>query len=186
MTEIVSSDKIDNKNINEALREFAQRVVFQSRRNLTKGGKNFTKELWNSINSSITVNPNSFGLQFFMSPHGVFQDRGVKGTKSGRSLDNFRFKESSNLVGVEYHTGALSKWAKHIGIRSRDKKGRFGSYKTMGYILANTIKKKGIKPSLFFTKPFESEFNNLPDELIEAYGLDLEAFLNLTITDNLT
>ena len=32
----------------------------------------------------------------------------------------------------------------------------------------------GIKPSLFFTKPFEAAFKKLPDELVEKYGLDME------------
>ena len=44
------------------------------------------------------------------------------------------------------------------------------------------IFEKGIKPSLFFTKPFEKAFERLPDELVEAYGLDVEQFLKYTIT----
>jgi hypothetical protein len=40
---------------------------------------------------------------------------------------------------------------------------------------------RGIKPSLFFTKPFEAAFRKLPDELIQAYGLDVEEFLQYTI-----
>lgn len=28
------------------------------------------------------------------------------------------------------------------------------------------------KPSLFFTKPFETAFKKLPDELVEKFGLD--------------
>ena len=27
---------------------------------------------------------------------------------------------------------------------------------------------------MFFTKPFEKAFDRLPDELVEAYGLDIE------------
>jgi hypothetical protein len=35
----------------------------------------------------------------------------------------------------------------------------------------------GIKPSLFFTKPFEKAYKNLPDDLVAKYGLDaLELF----------
>lgn len=164
--------------VEDVLNEFKARVIQQARTRLTKGGKNHTKELYDSISGTVTVYPNSFSLEFYMSPYGVFQDRGVKGTDSGRSLSGFSYKPSSNLVGVEYHTGALSKWAKFRGIRPRDKKGRFGSYRTMGYILANSIKKKGIKPSLFFTKPFEEAFKDVDNELIEAYGLTVEGLLN--------
>ena len=31
------------------------------------------------------------------------------------------------------------------------------------------------------TKPFEKAFERLPDELVEAYGLDVEQFLEYTI-----
>jgi hypothetical protein len=40
---------------------------------------------------------------------------------------------------------------------------------------------QGIKPSLFFTKPFEAAFKRLPDDLIEKFGLDAEKlFMNTT------
>ena len=61
--------------------------------------------------------------------------------------------------------------------------GKFGSYKSMGYILARSIKKKGIKPSLFFTKPFEKYFKKLPDELIERFGLDVEDLLAFSLNE---
>ena len=43
-----------------------------------------------------------------------------------------------------------------------------------------SIYKKGIKPSLFFTKPFEQAFKKLPEELTEAFGLDIRNFLQYT------
>jgi hypothetical protein len=53
----------------------------------------------------------------------------------------------------------------------------------MSYIISNSIFEKGIKPSLFFTKPFEKAFKNLPNELVEAYGLDVEDFLAFTLNN---
>lgn len=173
-----------NKETQIALNNFAKYVIKQSRTNLTKGNKSVSKKLYDSLGYDLKVSPNSFSLSLLMEDYGVFQDRGVRGTKSGRSLDNFRYKQSSNLRGLEYHTGIFSKWAKARGMQPRDKKGRLGSYKTMGYILANSIKKKGIKPSLFFTKPFETAFNNLPDDIVEAYALDVENFLKFTTKNN--
>ena len=77
----------------------------------------------------------------------------------------------------------LSDWAKRKGIRLRDEQGKFekGNYKTIGFLIARSIFRKGIKPSLFFTKPFEQGFKNLPDQVIEAYGLDIEEFLKFTL-----
>jgi hypothetical protein len=65
----------------------------------------------------------------------------------------------------------------------RDSKGKFtqGNVKTIAQIVARNIYFRGIKPSLFFTKPFEKAFERLPNELVEAYGLDVEQFLQYTI-----
>ena len=54
----------------------------------------------------------------------------------------------------------LADWAKKRNIRLRDKKGRFkkGNYRTIGFILQKSIFAQGIKPTMFFTKPFEVAF----------------------------
>ena len=168
------------KNVQQELNRFAKYVVKQSRTNLTKGKKNGSKELYDSIGYDLKVSPNSFGLKFSMEDHGIFQDRGVKGTKKGKSLSNFSYKSSSNLVGVEYHTKTFAKWAKSRGVQFRNKKGRYVSHEQTGYMLANIIKKNGIKPSMFFTKPFKKAFNNLDKDIIKAYELDVEELLKFT------
>lgn len=165
------------------LNKFAKYVVSQARANLTRGQKNVSKDLWDSIEFNPTVRKNSLSIDFIMNEYGVFQDRGVKGTKSGKSLSGFKYKSSSNLVGMEYHTGTFRKWAKFRGIQFRDKRGRFVSYESTGYALANIIKKKGIKPSLFFTKPFEKAFKDLPSDLLDAFALDIGNTIELTFKD---
>jgi hypothetical protein len=51
--------------------------------------------------------------------------------------------------------------------------------------MARSVFKYGIKPSLFFTKPFEKAFKKLPDVLIDKYGLDAETLLNSILNQNL-
>jgi hypothetical protein len=109
-----------------------------------------------------------------MEDYGMYQDRGVQGTQSGKSLSGFRYKQSSNLIGLEAATGMFAEWARFRGLQPRDKKGRYGSYRTMGFILAQSIKKKGLKPSLFFTKPFEAGLKRLPPELEEALRKEID------------
>jgi hypothetical protein len=77
----------------------------------------------------------------------------------------------------------LAQWAKSRNIRLRDEQGKFkkGNYNTIGYLISRSIYRKGIKPSLFFTKPFEQAFKKLPDELVEKFGLDVEDFLAFTL-----
>jgi hypothetical protein len=44
----------------------------------------------------------------------------------------------------------------------------------------------GIKPSLFFTKPFEKAFKKLPDVLVDKYGLDAEQLFDSIMKETLT
>ena len=57
----------------------------------------------------------------------------------------------------------IADWAQSRNIRLRDEKGRFerGNYKTIGFLFARSIMEKGIRASMFFTKPFEKAFENL-------------------------
>lgn len=171
-------------NVQKELNAFAKYVVSQSRANLTRGKKNDTKGLWNSISYDVNVSKNSFGLEFLMEEYGIYQDRGVKGTRKGKSLDNFSYKQSSNLVGFEYKTQTFAKWAKRRGIQFRNKKGRYVSHKQTGFMLAQIIKKNGIKPSMFFTKPFNKAFKNLDKDIVKAFRLDVEQFIKTTTKDN--
>ncbi len=172
------------ENVQAELNAFAKYVISQSRANLTRGKKNDTKELWDSLKYDLNVSKNSFGLEFLMEEYGIYQDRGVKGTRKGKSLDNFSYKQSSNVVGFEHKTQTFAKWAKRRGIQFRNRKGRFVSHKQTGFMLAQIIKKNGIKPSMFFTKPFNKAFKNLDKDIVSAFRLDVERFIKTTTKDN--
>lgn len=164
------------KETKEALNTFAKYVIKQARANLSRKKtvptSNFTKKLYDSLEYLPFNTNNGIGVKFYMDKYGKFQDQGVKGVKGGFSLSGYSYKKSSNLIGVEYHTGTLAKWAKFKKYQARDKKGRFTTYKQTGFALANIIKNYGIKPSLFFTKPFEQAFKNLPAELQDSFVND--------------
>lgn len=165
----------------DILNKFGKYVVQQSRTNLTKGKKNIGNTLYDSVQYELVETKTGWRLYFEMEDYGMFQDRGVSGTQKKYNTP-FSYKPMSNVVGMEYHTGTFAKWAKARGLRFRDSGGRFMSYKSMGFILANSIKTKGIKPSLFFTKPFERAFKRLPDELIGALGDDAVAYIEQSNT----
>ena len=171
-------------NVKEELNRFAKYVISQSRANLTRGKKSVSRDLYNSLQSNVKVSKNSFELSFLMEEYGIFQDKGVSGTMKKYNT-KFSYKPSSNVVGMEYHTGTFAKWAKARNIRLRDSKGRFkkGSFKSIGFIIARSVKEKGIKPSLFFTKPFEKAFNNIDKDLVKAYKLDIETLMKNSINN---
>jgi hypothetical protein len=158
--------------LRKELNKFGKNVVKFSRSNLTRKKKNVDKKLYNSISYTVTIGPNSFGLYFSMEEYGAFQDRGVSGKK--RKFDTpFKFK--NKMPPRE----PIFQWVKKRGLRMRDSSGKFtkGSQKSLSFLIQRSIYNKGIKPSLFFTKPFEAAFKSLPDDIVEAYGLDVEKLL---------
>ena len=76
-------------------------------------------------------------------------------------------------------TEGIKKWVKQKGFQFRSKeegsKGRFLSYDSTAYLITRSIFHKGIKPSLFFTKPFEAGKKKYIDgEIGQAFAMDID------------
>jgi hypothetical protein len=166
---------LTNTNTKEYLNAFAKYIIQQSRSNLTKQGKNVDKKLYNSLDKEIEVGANSFRMAFLMEDYGTFQDKGVSGTQKKYDTP-FSYKSKRPPLKP------IQDWVTKRRFQFRNKEtGKFMSYKSTAFLITRGIFKNGIKPSLFFTKPFEKAFERLPDELVEVYGLDVEQFLQYTI-----
>jgi hypothetical protein len=165
-------------NTEEILNKFAKRVIQQSRTRLTKGKKNASKDLYNSLRYDLTTSAAAFILNFFMEEYGIYQDRGVSGKKRKYNTP-FSYKDKMPPPK------ALDKWMVRRNIKgTRDAQGRFIKRKSLQYLLARSIYNKGIKPSNFFTKSFEQAFDKLPEDVVKAYRLDLEEFLRSSTIGN--
>jgi hypothetical protein len=117
-----------------------------------------------------------------MEDYGAYVDQGVQGKSSSSKAPNSPFKFGSGSGRKGGLTQGISKWVQQKQIQFRDRKsGKFLSYQSTAFLITRSVYNKGIKPSLFFTRPFEKAFERLPDELVEAYGLDVEQFLKYTI-----
>jgi hypothetical protein len=166
---------LDNTNTKEYLNAFAKYVIQQSRSNLTKQNKNVDKKLYDSLDKEIEVGANSFRMAFLMEDYGAYQDKGVSGTQKKYDTP-FSYKSKRPPLKP------IQDWVTKRRFQFRNKEtGKFMSYKSTAFLITRGIFKNGIKPSLFFTKPFEKAFERLPDELVEVYGLDVEQFLQYTI-----
>lgn len=167
------------KKTEAALEAFKNFVIQQARTRLTKSKKNVSKELYNSLKGNVKVMPNSINVDFEMEDYGLFQDKGVSGKEKKY---NTPYSYTTKMPPVK----PLADWAKKKNIRLRDDKGKFkkGNYNTIGFLIARSIYRKGIKPSLFFTKPFEQGFKKLPNELVQQFGLDVEDFLAFTFNED--
>jgi len=160
---------------NKILEKYAKYVIQQARTNLTKGGKrgtyNSSKNLYNSLDYKI----NGTRVTFKSLEYGKFLDKGVRGKNS--------YYADSATASSPYKYGnkipppqAFDKWIIKKGIAPRTKSGKFkkrsissvGFKKSLSFLIAKSIQSKGIRATMFFTKPFEAGIDKYSDEMIEA------------------
>ena len=166
------------KHLQEELQSLGSNVVQEARRNLTKEGHNVTRKLFNSIGYYEKNKNGVYSIEWFMDKYGLYVDQGVHGTKSSYVTARnspYKYKSTSGVIGLEYNTGIFAKWAKSKRIRLRDEKGKFqkGNYKSIGFILARSIKEKGIKPTMFMTKAFRTSYVGLYKKISQAIAKDI-------------
>jgi hypothetical protein len=149
-------------NTKKALEKFGKYLVKESRKNLTRKKKNVTSSLYDSLDYQVKAMPNSFEFDFLMEEYGEWVDKGRK-------------------AGKNPPFSPLRKWVQDRRIQFRDNRGRFQTYDQTAWAVVKSIGKKGIEPSNFYTRPFNLGFQKLPDEVAEAYALDVEEFLDFTI-----
>jgi hypothetical protein len=104
----------DKQQTYKYLNDFAKYVIQQSRSNLSKQGKNVNKSLYNSLDADIEVSANSFRIAFLMEDYGVFQDKGVSGTKKKY---NTPFSYKSKRPPLK----PIEDWVKNVDFNSEKK-----------------------------------------------------------------
>ena len=165
-----------SKRVKSTLDKFRKFVVQESKNQLKKQKKSASGKLLNSITSKLKVTESSFSLDFFMEEYGIYQDKGVSGTKK-------KYNTPFSYTTKRPPASKLDKWTVKRTIAPRDEKGRFITRKGLNFIIARSIYQKGIKPSLFFTKPFEKAFKQLPEDVVNAYALEVEDFLKFSLKE---
>jgi len=136
------------------LKSFGKQVVKQAQGNLSKAGKKGA--LSNSIDFFVIRKGGTLTVRFKMAAYGVFVDKGVSGNKVKRSyLDRDGKTKSSpfKFTTKQPPTSIIEKWIKKKGLKGRDKKGRFITHKSLSFLIARSIKSKGIQGISFFQKP---------------------------------
>lgn len=168
------------KNVEALINKFRGYVIQQARTNLTKGGKNVTSSLYKSLRSEVLTEDDYSLVNFEMESYGAYQDQGVKGKSKGNKAPNSPFKFGSGTGKKGGLTQGIDKWVRAKGIQYRDKKtGKFLSYQSTAFIITRSIYQTGIKPSLFFTKPYQVAQNKyLDSELLKAYKKDVESIVS--------
>ena len=149
-------------NTKKALEKFGKYLVKESRKNLTRKKKNVTNSRYDSLDYQVKAMPNSCEFDFLMEEYGEWVDKGRR-------------------AGKNPPFSPLRKWVEDRRIQFRDNSGRFQTYDQTAWRVVKSIGRKGIEPSNFYTRPFNLGFQKLPNEVAEAYALDVEEFLDFTI-----
>lgn len=163
--------------VEAVLKRFRDYVIQQSRSNLSKGNKNSSKALYNSIDGEVVTEKKFTIVGFTMLDYGHYQDKGVSGKLKKY---NTPYSYKSKMPPAK----AFDKWIVKKGIAPRNAKGEFQSRQSLQYAIARSVFLNGIKPSLFFTKPFEAGYKKYIDtDLIKAFGQDVETMVDYNLKD---
>jgi len=186
--------KLDN--IKMALQKAANEVVRQAKVNLgatqtivQNDGKakrkriDATGNLRNSLKTSGTeVNEDKLTIGILMDFYGKFVDKGVSGTiHKTPEPSPFSFKNESVSPEMQY---SIFEWMRAKRIRLKDVGGQYKkggittkSYESLAYVIARSVKRRGINQTHFITNPFNLMDKQLPEVLQQALALDIENYL---------
>lgn len=97
-------------------------------------------------------------LRFEYPAYGEFVDQGVSGTKEKIAGAPYSFKKGKKSIKVRGNN-SLARWAEKRGLNK--------------WAVAKSVHQKGIKRSLFFTKPFKKRYNRYIKEYHIAVADDI-------------
>ena len=170
------------KEVEAYLNSFGKYVVQQAKSNLSKAKKNVTKKLYNSIKFKVVRKKDDYVLEFYMLNYGLFVDKGVSGKKKiqeyktwdGRKIQSpFQFGTGSSKAPGGM-SSIITKWVQQRGFQWKNKEtGKFMSHKSMGYIIARSIYRDGIKSLAFFQRPLGLGMKRFGKDLLSAIKQDV-------------
>ena len=98
-----------------------------------------------------------------------------KGKRAAKSPFRFRDKMPPR--------GAIDRWVVKRGLKAARKDGKFINRKSLVFLIQRSIFYNGLQRTQFFTRPFTKELKNQTDDIVRAFGDDLDKQLELIIND---
>jgi hypothetical protein len=165
-------------NLKAALLEFRDKVVIDARRELKAQNKISSGKLFNSIQGGpVKTSKNSIEFSIEMEDYGTFVDKGVNGIRSAYATP-YSYKDKMPPPSK------LDKWIVRKGIAPRDEKGKFIDRKSLQFLIARSIYRNGLKPTLFFTKPFEKHYTKFELDIDRELFKDADDMMRFVIKQN--
>ena len=174
------------KNTIQAMQKLGGDVVSEGRSILKKKKKQTRQNtLYNDYDYLVTASDSSVTLEFEFGgaeDYWAFVDEGVRGAGGYKGSGKMRgqgspFKFSTKMPPRQ----PLIDWIRNKPIKGRDKKGRFITNKSLGFLIQRAIYQRGLTRTQFFSKPFTQELKKQIDKITEAFGDDLDLSLETII-----
>ena len=176
------------KNTIQSLQKLGNNVVKEGRGILKKKKKTTSRNtLYNDFDYLVTADKSSVTLEFEFGgaeDYWAFVDEGVRGAGGYKGSGKMRGQGSPFKFGSKMPPRRpLINWIKNKPIKGRDKKGRFITNESLGFLIQRAIYQRGLTRTQFFSKPFTQELNKQTDKITEAFADDLELALAETLKD---
>ena len=161
--------------------------VVKEGRSILKKKKKQTRQntLYNDYNYLVTANKSSVTLEFEFGgaeDYWAFVDEGVRGAGGFKGSGKMRGQGSPFKFGSKMPPRKpLIDWIRNKPIKGRDKKGRFITNESLGFLIQRAIYQRGLTRTQFFTKPFTQELDNQIENITESFADDLELAIETII-----
>jgi hypothetical protein len=177
-------DKVQLNHTAAALVELADFLITTARDNMDKKGNTATGKTASSMKAGpIQTNANRLQVDIMLDSTYKFLDQGVRGTEGGNGKYQFKTKYPNKKMAL-----AILKWLRKRGVatkykaisKTEEKNQRIkrmvkesNNLKGMAYAISTNIKKKGIKPTKFFTNAVQATKREQKKRFAEALKLDI-------------
>tara|TARA_R110002020_G_scaffold194059_5_gene394644 strand:- start:706 stop:1242 length:537 start_codon:yes stop_codon:yes gene_type:complete len=167
--------KLKQNNVEKYLRHFAETIIRKGKQILKAKGKE--GKLSESFRYRLEATNKGYNLIFKGTDYATFVDKGVSGTKTTRTYHNIfgkRQRSPFKYTTKQPPASALDKWIVRKNLKgTRDEKGRFIKRKSLQFLIAKSIKSKGLEATSFFSKPMSVELANFDTEILNNFKADI-------------
>ena len=166
---------------------YAQEVIEAARANLDAEKKQSTGNLQSSFTIRKVGEGKKFAIEILAADYLKFVDQGVQGSDAAKSINTtspFRYKNKMPPVKL------IEKWILQNNVKARaadvKKYGKLGgerrignnmSNKTLAFLIARSIKQKGLKRTGFWSKAWDATFKDFNQQIAAAVGNDIQITL---------
>ena len=161
-------------NVEKYLRSFAESVIKRGKKILNAKGK--SGKLSDSLKYRLEATDKGYNLVFKGTDYAAFVDKGVSGTKTTRTYQNvFGKRERSpfKYTNKQPPASVLDKWIVRKVIAPRTKTGQFMERKSLQFLIARSIKSKGLASTSFFSKAVSENLVDFDINLLENFKTDI-------------